>query len=185
MHDKGMFCDPEPSALFDCYVDADYCGNWNRSIAMENVDTARSRTGYIVTFGHCPLLWASCLQTKIALSTTEAEYIALSAALREVIPLIDLCAEAQQYGVPIPLDKPTVYCRLFEDNAGAYELATTPKMQPRTRHINVKYHHFRQYVDSNIIQICRIDTKEQVADFLTKQCVLSLFRKFRKSVLGW
>jgi hypothetical protein len=182
--DKGLIFDPNPDALFDCFADADYCGNWNRCIAIENIDTARSRTGYLVNFGGCPLLWASRLQTEIALSTTEAEYIALSAALREVIPLIDLCIEAQKHGVPIPHEKPTVYCRVFEDNAGAYELATTPKM-PRTRHINVKYHHFRHHVASNLINICRIDTADQLADFLTKQCPIKRFRKFRKLVLGW
>jgi len=183
--DKGLIFDPNPEALFECFADADYCGNWNRSIAMDNIDTARSRTGYLIRFGGCLLLWASRLQTEIALSTTEAEYIALSAALREVIPLIDLCIEAQQHGIPIPKNKPTVYCRIFEDNTGAYELATTPKMRPRTRHINVKYHHFRHYVANKLIDICRIDTTDQLADFLTKQCPINLFRKFRKLVLGW
>jgi hypothetical protein len=183
--DKGLIFDPDADNLFECYADADYCGNWHRSIAMENVDTARSRTGYLVLFACCPLLWASRLQTEIALSTTEAEYIALSAALREVIPLIDLCIEANEHGVPIPAEPPSVYCKLFEDNTGAYELATTPKMRPRTRHINVKYHHFRQYVDQKLIQIFRVDTDQQLADFLTKQCPIKLFRDFRKRVLGW
>jgi hypothetical protein len=183
--DKGLVFTPDTTALFDCFADADYCGNWNRSIAMENIDTARSRTGYFVTFASCPLLWASRLQTEIALSTTEAEYIALSAALREVIPLIDLCIEAQQHGIPITTKPPTVYCQVFEDNTGAYELATTPKMRPRTRHINVKYHHFRHHVAKKLIQIHRIDTSEQVADLLTKQCALKLFTKFRKYIMGW
>ena len=183
--DKGMIFDPDPSKLFECYVDADYCGNWNRSIAMENIDTARSRTGYVISYGDCPVIWASRLQTEIALSTTEAEYIALSAALREVIPMIDLCQEAPKHDVPIPKHKPSVFCKVFEDNSGAYELATTPKLRPRTRHINVKYHHFRHYVHRKLISIFRVDTKDQRADFLTKQCSHELFRKFRKLVLGW
>ena len=183
---KGLIFDPNPANLFECYVDADYCGNWNRTIAMEHIDTARSRTGYVVTFGDCPVIWASRLQTEIALSTTEAEYIALSAALREVIPIIDLCHEASVRKVPtIPMHSPKVFCKVFEDNSGAYELATTPKLRPRTRHINVKYHHFRHHVQRKLISIFRIDTKDQRADFLTKQCSLELFRKFRKLVLGW
>ena len=60
--------------------------------------------------------------------------------------MIDLCIEANQRGVPITTKAPTVYCRAFEDNTGAYEMATTPKMRLRTRHINVKYHHFRHHV---------------------------------------
>jgi hypothetical protein len=182
--DKGLIFKPDTKALFECYADADYCGNWSHSIAMENIDTARSRTGYFVTFASCPLLWASRLQTEIALSTTEAEYIALSAALREVIPMIDLCMEATQRGVPITNKAPTVYCRAFEDNTGAYEMATTPKMRPRTRHINVKYHHFRHHVARKLIQIQRVDTKDQLADLLTKQCSLHLFENFRDRVMG-
>ena len=183
--DKGLIFHPDANALFTCFADADYCGNWNRSIAMEHIDTARSRTGYLVQFACCPLLWASRLQTEIALSTTEAEYIALSAALWEVIPLIDLCLEAQQHGVPISTKAPTVYCQVFEDNSSAYELATTPKMRPRTRHINVKYHHFRYHVAKKLIHIQRVDTTNQLADFLTKQCPIKLFRSFRKRVMGW
>jgi hypothetical protein len=183
--DKGLIFDPKTDTFFDCYADADYCGNWNRSIAMENIDTARSRTGYLLLFNGCPLIWASRLQTEIALSTTEAEYIALSAALREVIPLIDLILEAQKQNIPIPKATPTVYCKIFEDNAGAYELATTPKMRPRTRHINVKYHHFRHHVARKLIQIHCINTQDQLADFLTKQCSIKLFRKFRKNIMGW
>ena len=152
---------------------------------MEDIDTARSRTGYVISYGGCPVIWASRLQTEIALSTTEAEYIALSSALREVIPMIDLCQEAPKHGVPIPDHKPNVFCKVFEDNSGAYELATTPKLRPRTRHINVKYHHFRHYVQRKLISIYKVDTVDQRADFLTKQCSLELFRKFRKLVLGW
>ena len=74
---QGLIFTPDPDMLFDCFADANYCGNWNRSIAMEQIDTARSRTGYFVAFASCPLLWASRLQTEIALSTTEAEYTSL------------------------------------------------------------------------------------------------------------
>jgi hypothetical protein len=67
-------------------VDADFAGRWHKEFSQlrENV---LSRTGYVVTFCGCPISWASKLKSEIALSTTESEYIALSAATRELLPL--------------------------------------------------------------------------------------------------
>ena len=48
--------------------------------------------------------------------------------------------------------KPIMHCKLFEDNNGALELAKAPKIRPRTKHISIKYHHFRAYVDSGKIE---------------------------------
>jgi hypothetical protein len=98
-------------------------------------------------------LWVSQLQTKHALSTTEAEYIALNTALRHTIPLMRLIKEIKQM-LEIPMhNKPTVYCTAFADNSGAIELVKVPKMRPRTKHINPKYHHFRKHVANNEISI--------------------------------
>jgi hypothetical protein len=63
---------------------------------MEDINTARSGSGYLITYAACPVVWASKMQTGIALSTTEAEYISLSKAIREVIPFIDLFTELKQ-----------------------------------------------------------------------------------------
>ena len=57
-----------------------------------------SRTGYTIYYANCPVIWSSKLQTEIALSTTEAEYIALSQSLRDVLPLISLLRELKQWG---------------------------------------------------------------------------------------
>ena len=59
-------------------------------------------------------------------------------------------------------------CTVFEDKNGSVEIANTPKMRPRTKHIAIKCHHFRTYVSKGDIQIVKIDTSEQEADFLTK-----------------
>jgi hypothetical protein len=76
--EQGLILDPQDGKSFEVYVAADFCGNWNRATAMNDVSTAKSRTGYMISFYGCPITWASKLQTQIALSTTEAEYIALS-----------------------------------------------------------------------------------------------------------
>ena len=182
--DKGIIMSPQQHS-FNCWADADYAGNWNRHYAMEDIATARSRSGYMITYAACLLIWASRLQTEIALSTTEAEYISLSTALREIISLMDLCKELHEKMSTQMKYKPTIHCTAFEDNSGAFELATVPKMRPRTKHINNKYHHFRSHVDRKIIQIQQVKTEEQLADFFTKQCSLDLFRKFRKAIMGW
>jgi hypothetical protein len=101
------------------------------------------------------------MQTEIALSTTEAEYIALSQAMREVLPIIWLMEEARHQGIPVLNATPKIYCKVFEVNAGAIEIANVPKMRPRTKHLNIKYHHFREEVKKGTISIYHTRTEEQ------------------------
>jgi hypothetical protein len=142
---------------------------------MEDINTARSRSGYLITYAACPLVWASKMQTEIALSTTEAKYLSLSTALREVIPLIELLTELKKKVDTNIINLPDVHCRLFEDNSGEHELVITPKMHPRTKHINVKYHHFRSYVERKLISIKKVTSEHQLADILTKPLAQELF----------
>jgi hypothetical protein len=65
---------------FACWVDANFVGNWDRVNADVDPSTAKSRTGYVIAYGGCPISWASKLQTEVALSTTKAEYNAMSAS---------------------------------------------------------------------------------------------------------
>jgi len=64
--------------------------------------------------------------------------------------------------------KSTDHCWVFEDNSRAIEIATIPKIWPCTKHINIKYHHFRDYIDCGKITINAIDSIQQPADMLTK-----------------
>jgi Reverse transcriptase (RNA-dependent DNA polymerase) len=182
--EQGMIFRPTDDKL-DLYVDSDWSGNWDRSIAATDASTARSRHGYVLKFCGCPIFWASQLQTEIALSSTEAEYIGLSRALRETIPLMHLLKEMKKKGFDVPNCTPKVHCRVFEDNSGALEMANVHKMRPRTKHLNIKYHHFRQYVNSGDIVIQKIDSKDNVSDMLTKAQPFSLLRQHRLSILGW
>jgi Reverse transcriptase (RNA-dependent DNA polymerase) len=182
--DQGMICTPKHESLV-CYCDADFSGNWNASIAEDDPSTARSRTGYIIFYDGCPVIWSSRLQTEIALSSTESVYISLSQALREVIPLMRLIKELHNAGFDVPHSTPEVHCKVFEDNSGALIMAQSPKIRPRTKHINIKYHHFRQAVENKDISIHKIDTKDQLADILTKPLTSDLFFKFRLAIMGW
>jgi hypothetical protein len=75
--EQGIILDPQDGKSFEVYADTDLCGNWNRSTAMKDVSNAKFRPGYIISFSGCPITCSSKLQTQIALSTTEAEYISL------------------------------------------------------------------------------------------------------------
>ena len=137
---------PNKSKSLEVYADADFSGNWYKPTAADDASTAKSRSGYLVLYAGCPIIWSSRLQTQVALSTTEAEYISLSQSLREVIPIINLLKELQEKNIHTVSSVPTVFCKAFEDNSGALEIAKTPKMRPRTKHLNLVYHHFREHV---------------------------------------
>ena len=135
-----------------------------------------SCTGYIIMYANCPILWSSKMQSIITLSTTEAEYVALSTALRDVIYILQLTTEMKSHGFNVPTPgPPKVTCRVFEDNAGALELAKNPKLHPRTKHIAIPYHHFRHHVAAGTIKIEKISTQHQVADLFTKPLPLATF----------
>ena len=72
-----------------CYVDAEFPGGWSQADS-DNAENAMSRTGYVIAYAGCTLLWFNNLQTEIALSKPEAEYIALTQAMREVITFMVL-----------------------------------------------------------------------------------------------
>jgi hypothetical protein len=182
--DKGVQFQPTAAGL-ECFVDANFAGNWVKPTAEDDPFKARSRTGYVIKFAGCLLLWASKLQTEISLSSTESEYIALSQALREVIPLIALIKELKLNNFDIKSEQPMVLCKVFEDNNGALEMAKTPKLRPRTKHINVKYHHFREAVHCGDITIHKVNTTEQQADIFTKPLPQSIFKYLRKLLMGW
>ena len=97
-------------------------------------------------YAGCPILWKSSMQKLVALSTTEAEYIALSSALREVIAIIDLLEELKGQGFGIHASTPNFKCKTFEDNKSCIEIATDHKTCPRTKHLSVRLHHFRSRI---------------------------------------
>jgi hypothetical protein len=136
-------------------------------------------------FAGCPIIWSSKLMTETCLSTTEAEYVSLSMALRETITLMQIMEESKQQGFIATDAIPRIHCKAFEDNSGALEIAKLPKMRPRTKHINIKFHHFREYVQNKLIQLFKISTEDQCADLFTKNLGKELFIKFRKTICGW
>ena len=127
----------------------------------------------------------SQLQTEIALSTTESEYVSLSQALRRTIPLMSLVKEMKKFGFSVGATVPQVHCTLFKDNSGALVLSNAPAMRPRTKHINVKYHHFRTHVANKEVTMVKCTSADQLADMLTKPNTLEDLLRHRLRVMGW
>jgi hypothetical protein len=184
---EGIYLDPNEDQSFECWVDADFLGQYVKGAPDMHLDkmTAKSRTGFIITYAGCPIVWGSKLQRESALSTTEAEYMAISEAFRSLLPMMDLLEEARSKRIPIITGPPVVHCKAFEDNSGALELARLPKMRPRTKHINVKYHHFREAVAAKRVTILHVPSEDQLGDLLTKNLPRDLFAKLRKRIMGW
>ena len=183
--DKGLIIRPNDLWRFDCWVDADFVGNWRKCDAQVDPMTSKSRSGLLIRFAGAPITWASKMQTITAMSTTEAEYIALSTSLREVIPMMGMLQEAREHGLPMEYLPPKVRCTVFEDNSGALELARLPKIRPRTKHINQSYHHFREHVERQEVTIQSNPTEDQLADVLTKPLPEASFTRHRKTIMGW
>jgi hypothetical protein len=179
-----MIFKPNKELKVDCYVDADFAGLWNIEDPQDAI-SVKSRTGYIITLGGCPLLWVSKLQQEISLSTMESEYVALSSAMRDLIPirrLVEIFAKAISGHQDVVC---VAHSDVFEDNNGALTLATMPRLTPRSKHYGVKYHFFREKVLSGEIRIQKIATKEQWADIMTKGLPKATFEYLRDKLMGW
>ena len=148
--DVGLLFNPRDISLTG-YCDADWAGD---------LDNRRSTTGYIFVIGGVPVSWKSKRQQTVALSTAEAEYMALSDASREVTWLrrILLNFDCEQ-------SVPTI---IFDDNQGCIALAKNPVEHERTKHIDIRHHFIREMVESQVIDVQYVCSEEMLADLLTK-----------------
>ena len=149
------------------YSDADWAGD---------PSSRRSTTGFIFYLGNSPISWQSKIQTTVALSTTEAEYIALSSTTQEAIWLRSLLRE---WG--FKMNMPTT---LWSDNNGAIQLTYNPIHHKRTKHIEIKYHFIRDKVKSNDIVVDKVHTSEMLAGILTKNTSTQTQSTLRQRLMG-
>ncbi|GJT45490.1 hypothetical protein Tco_0954205 [Tanacetum coccineum] len=149
----------------DGFVDADYA---------KDPDKGRSITEYVFMVHGCVVSWKATLQYVVALSTTEAWYMALTKAVKESIWLKGLLIEL---GVNLRLV--VVNC----DNQSAINLSRNAMFHERTKHINVRYHFIREIVKSKEIEVAKIGTKDNAVDAFTK-VVPGLKFKYCMEILG-
>jgi hypothetical protein len=147
------------------YVDSDWAGDKSR----------KSRTGFVVFLSGSPIIWSSKLQKCIALSSTEAEYVAVTAAARFVIWSRQFLEE-----LGFPQETPT---SIGEDNKGCIDIAISSKAHPAVKHIDIRHHFIRERVqDVKDITLEKIGTDVMTADIFTKQLPYPIFRKHRESL---
>ena len=139
------------------YVDSDYAGD---------LDKRRSLTGYIFTLSGSAISWKATLQSTIALSTTEAEYMAATEAVKEAIWLRGLVGS-----LGLKQEITVVHC----DSQSAIYLTKNQMYHERTKHIDVRYHFLREIISQGDIAVKKISTSDNPADMLTKPIPVSKF----------
>jgi hypothetical protein len=148
------------------YSDSDWGGD---------PDTSRSTTAYLFHFAGGPISWSSRLQPTVALSSSEAEYMALCSATQEAIYLRQL---TEDFGY-----RQTRPTRIYEDNQGCIALTKNPVLHKRTKHISIRYHFIRERIDTEI-EPHYIPTQHQLADIFTKALLKQQFEFLRNKVMG-
>jgi hypothetical protein len=184
--ERGLIIEPSQELKVDLYVDAAFAGLWGYE-DKQDPSCVKSRTGFVVFVGDCPVLWGSKMQTEIALSTMESEYIALSEAMKQLIVLKRLVIAISLAVQLDPQETCNIWSTVYEDNAGALILANMepPRMTPRSKHYAIKYHWFREELKPNKVKIVPIGTNDQVADIFTKSLGTTKFEELRKKLMGW
>ena len=202
--DKGMVIKPNHKEELDCYVDSDFAGLYP-VYPDQDPNSTKSRTGYVILYQGCPILWVSKMQTQCALSTMESEYLALSQSMRDLIPLREILKEVNQMVFKISESTPKCSAnsksfsdivseegnitippsKVYKDNNACLKFARLPRLTPRTKHIAVPYHWFRAKVEQLEIIIEPISTDRQLADQFTKPLTIDKFLKARKDLMGW
>ncbi|CAI7811947.1 unnamed protein product [Closterium sp. NIES-53] len=135
------------------YVDADHAGD---------LDNRRSRTGYVYRLEPIgPISWQSNKQELIALSSAEAEYIALCSATKEGLYLRELLEEAKLAQLP--------NFALFCDNQSAIRIANKNGFANRTKHIALRYFFVKDEIEKGRLELSYCPTSEMAADYLTKK----------------
>ena len=124
----------------DLFADADFTGLYASEDKLDPV-SAKCRTGILLNSGGVPVYWSSKLQSKISLSTLEAEYIALSQSMHELLSVRRLVLEL---GERMNMDLKSVSqgSKAWKNNVGIQSLVNSkgPLMTPRTKHIVIKYY---------------------------------------------
>ncbi|GJT82585.1 hypothetical protein Tco_1056927 [Tanacetum coccineum] len=147
---KATLCFSRKEVVLEGFFDSDYRGC---------LYSGKSTTGYVFTMGGTTVSWMSRIQKCVAMSTTEAKYMAIAEAGKELVWLKNFLEE---------LDRAQTECVLFCDNQSAIHLAKNPVFHGRTKHIKIRYHYIRELVSEGTLSLKKILGAKNPADMLTK-----------------
>jgi len=152
----------------EAYSDSDWGGD---------LDTRKSTTGYTLRIANGPVSWSSKLQTTLASSSMEAEYMAGYEVVAEIVWAVGVCREI---GVKLS-DGPI---NVYMDNKSAIALANNPVYHKRSKHIDIKYHWLREKVAEGVVNLIFVSSENQLADIFTKGLAFSRFMVLVHNVRG-
>jgi len=140
-----------------------------------SVDDRKSTSGNCFTFGSGLVSWSSKKQSIVSLSSTEAEYVAVTSAGTQALWLRKILEEIGEKQV-----QPIV---IFCDNTSTIKLAKNPVHHSRTKHFDLKYHFIRDLVQKKEVELRYIKTTEQLADIFTKAVAKVQFLMLRDRIV--
>jgi len=143
---------------------------WTDSDWGSDPTSRLSQTGFYLKLADGLISWTSCAQKTIVHSSTEAEYMALSDCACQVTWIRSLLGELGYKLKAIPI---------CSDNQGSIFMASNPVMEPRSKHIDIRYHGIHESVAKGNVELFFIDGAENPADLLTKNLPREKFVKFR------
>ncbi|KFK45117.1 hypothetical protein AALP_AA1G346500, partial [Arabis alpina] len=161
----GLFYAAKSSLNLHAFSDADWAGD---------SDDYVSTNAYIIYLGKQPISWTAKKQKGVARSSTEAEYRAVANTVSELCWICNLLTEL---GLSLPTS-PLVYC----DNVGATFLCANPVFHSRMKHIALDYHFVRGHIQKGALRVAHVNTKDQLADALTKPLSRARFLDLRNKI---
>ena len=164
---KLYYSKSESGLLLSGHSDSD----WGSSL-----DDRRSTTGYVFTLNPNgpPISWKSKKQATVALSSCEAEYMALAAATQEALFLHQLLDRF--------LNQTSV--NVYVDNQGTIALASRRSTEKGSKHIDIRYHFLREQVFSGFLNLLYVPSEDNIADIMTKPCSKVKLQKLRCVLFG-
>uniref|UniRef100_A0AAV1VJJ4 Integrase catalytic domain-containing protein n=1 Tax=Peronospora matthiolae TaxID=2874970 RepID=A0AAV1VJJ4_9STRA len=150
------------SVTAEAYSDAD----WG-----SNLDDRRSVSGVMIMIGNAPVVFKSKFQRTVALSSAEAEYMALSLCVQEVLWTRAILTDMGMVQMNAT--------QIWEDNQGAIALAQNAGYHARTKHVDIRHHFIRETIEDRTVAVAYVDTKHQLADILTKALGSKTFKFLR------
>jgi hypothetical protein len=138
--------------------------------------TRRSTSGFLVYFAGGPISWKSKMQNTVALSSCEAEYGALTLAVKDVLFLHQMFSE-----LGVIIETPSF---LFGDNTASISLSKNPVNHERTKHIDIRHHFLRDHISKGQITLAYIPTENNYADILTKTTTRQIFERLTPKIVN-
>ncbi|GJT29536.1 retrovirus-related pol polyprotein from transposon TNT 1-94 [Tanacetum coccineum] len=147
---RGLWYPKDSSIALTAFADADHAGCQ---------DTRRSTSGSMQFLGDRLVSWSSKRQKSVAISSTEAEYIAMSGCCAQILWMR---SQLTDYG--LGFNKILMYC----DNKSAIALSCNNVQHSRSKHIDIRFHFIKEHVENGVIELYFVNTEYQLADIFTK-----------------